>query len=181
MPLFVLLSTMLFTISACRRPRIQATTPQPVNPVYEATLANDDDKVIQEWREESLIIVIDSKAGIGSAEFSTSQHIYPERLVFQLHLEGLEELRLEYGAQNIRASVNSTSPHHLTESLLREDGSEESLSPSSPYWMEIRIISNGPDPVSLPLKSAYFEVEASANFLEDPPREFTVHWIDFYR
>jgi hypothetical protein len=44
--------------------------------------------------------------------------------------------------------------------------------------MPVKIIATD---TTIPLKDGYFEAQASQNFFEAETREFTLHWVDFYR
>jgi len=62
-------------------------------------------------------------------------------------------------------------------------GGEISISPASPMWMDIQIVSPNGTSVELPLKQGYFEARVPNALMEsvESSGSFEINWIDFYR
>ncbi len=124
------------------------------------------------------IIEIFSESGIGEAAFEVIPDSLPQKILLHFHLRGLEELRFGYGEIVITASIASTGERGIRQSMHRA-GEEpvHALTPSSPFWMKIRVASRNP----ISLNERFIAVEAPEDFLAGGARHATIHWIDFYR
>jgi hypothetical protein len=66
----------------------------------------------------------------------------------------------------------------VSESVTIQGGAAQPIGPDSPYWMPVKISAAD---TSIPLQDGYFQVQAPRAFIEAGSREFTLHWVDFYR
>jgi hypothetical protein len=105
---------------------------------------------------------------------------YPTRIVFQLHLKGLEQFTLTYGAVIIDVAVASDGSDQARQTLIR-DGVEQPLTPDSPYWMPVEVTTT-PDGASKEgLSEKTYRLSAPPDLLTTQPPAFTINWIDFFR
>jgi hypothetical protein len=99
-----------------------------------------------------------------------------------MHLNGLEQLQMAYDDLIIEASVTSTPPYSVRQSVTKDDGTVTEIDLSSPYWSEITIESDETESlVTIPLNSGYFELMVPADFLNGVYDSLSISWIDFYR
>lgn len=133
-------------------------------------------------KDGELIIDIYSESGIGSADILIPARSRPEKVIFRLHLSGLEQLQMAYNDVVVSASVASTPPHLVRQSVIKGDEEGRDIDPSSPYWSEVTVVSDESESlVAIPLKSGYFELIVPADFLNGEYDSLTISWIDFYR
>lgn len=146
---------------------------------FKITTKRDDDKVVVKAEKNKAVICVQSPFGISNAVIERTEEKWPETIVLRLHLRGLENFQITNGKVKLEASMSSQ------DNTVRvwKDGKEESpLNEKSPYWMEVRKISNDRKPAKAsPLKGGYFELDLPRVLLEDNSKSISVHWIDFYR
>jgi hypothetical protein len=134
------------------------------------------------FRNTELYVDIYSESGIGSAEIIVPTKNRPENLTLRMHLSGLEQIQMTYDDRVVEASVASTFPHSVRQSVTEADGQQKDIDPSSPFLLEVTIISEEPESLAkIPLKSGYFEVAVPEDFLSGQYDSLKVSWIDFYR
>lgn len=123
-------------------------------------------------------IRVESHRGIGSARLIRLGEAWPERIVLQLHLRGLERLALSNGIDTLELSIPSHSGSEPILSLRHGAEEEIGLNPDSPYWTvpEIR-----GDDDTIPLQDRYIDVLIPQRLYRDSPEEIQIHWVDFYR
>ncbi len=143
------------------------------------TTKRTDDRVEVKVQDGKAIFFIRSPTGISYATIERTAEKWPDKVVIQLRLNGLEDFRLSSGKMKLEASVSS----HNGSVRLWMDGQEDSpLDSKSPYWMNIRILgSNEKTTKTIPLKDGCFELELPKKFFESNPKSFKIEWIDFYR
>lgn len=130
------------------------------------------------------VIRVMSRSGMGSAQVRLVSGAWPEKLVIQLELKGLEEFRFSYDSVTISASVSSHGMNEVSEALSMdaETSGMIPLLPASPYWMDVTIVSAaGAANERIPLGEGYFSVKVPSAFLRSEAEAFTIAWIDFYR
>jgi hypothetical protein len=136
--------------------------------------ADDQRALVQVW----------SQSGIGSAHLEATSASLPRRIVIRFHLQGLEQLLLTYDGNVVTGSVASTAGNGIRQSR-RTTGDtsaqEQLLSPDSPYWMKMSLISMDAVPAAIPLQEGYIEVEMPDHLLSGGYHKFSIRWIDFYR
>ncbi len=138
-----------------------------------------DDRVEVKSKDHKAVFIVRSPFGISNATIKRTKEQWPDKVVVQLRLKGLENVKLSTEMLKLQASVSSQNG----DVRLWKDGKEDSpLDSKSPYWMEIRVLDNdGEQTKAIPLKDGCFEMELPKRFFVDNPTSFTVEWIDFYR
>lgn len=148
-------------------------------PPFKITTKRSNDRVEVKSENDKVLFDVRSPFGISNAMIERTAERWPEKVVIQLRLKGLENFKVSTDKLKLEASVSSQNG----DARLWKDGKEDSpLNAKSPYWMEIRIMDNdGKSIKALPLKEGYFEMQLTKNFFEGNPRSIKLDWIDFYR
>lgn len=146
---------------------------------FKIVTKRDNDTVEVKVVRDEAVISVRSPFGISQATIDRGNEKWPNIVVMQLHLKGLENFKVTNGSITLEAAVSS----HDGKVRLWKDGKVDSLlDAESPYWMEIRIIGNNDKPVqAIPLEDGYFDLQLPKAFFEDNPKTITGNWIDFYR
>ncbi len=146
---------------------------------FKITTKRSDDRVDVKSQDSQALFVIRSPLGISNATIERTADQWPDKVLIQLRLKGLESLKLSSGNTRLDASVLS----HDGNVRLWKDGKEDSpLDSKSPYWMEIKILDTDGKPIqAIPLKDGTFEMQLPKKFFEDNPKSLKVEWVDFYR
>ena len=146
---------------------------------FKITTKRSDDRVEVKSKDDKTLLVIRSPFGISNATIERTTDQWPDKVVIQLRLKGLESFKLSTDKLKLEAPVSS----HDGDVRLWKDGKEDSpLDSKSPYWMEIRILGSDGEPTkSIPLKDGCFEMQLPKKFFEGNPKSYKVEWIDFYR
>jgi hypothetical protein len=165
-----LVTAALFMLSSC-----MTVGSQPIT--YNVTPGKEDAAVTYQANGGEVMVDVRSKSGIGSAQLAQTGGIAPTSMTMRLYLKGLEQFTFQYAAVTVTAAVSSRDGS-VSESVSLQGAAAEPISADSPYWMPVKI---GAADTSIPLKVGYFEVKAPRNFIEAAGRDFTVHWVDFYR
>ncbi|MGH9847849.1 MAG: hypothetical protein ACREEM_54880 [Blastocatellia bacterium] len=131
-------------------------------------------------QDKTAVLDIHSRSGIGRVTVEHVSGTLPEKIVARLHLKGLEEFRLSYGRTVVTARVSSDDGRNIVQSIDPPGGGERSITPDSPFWMEVRIASAQVAP-RIPLEQGYFEITLPKDVLGKGRRSFAIRWIDFYR
>ncbi len=121
-----------------------------------------------------------SSTGIGQAAVRLTSGEWPETMILQLHLRGLEQLRLGYGDNSLTLSVASGSGRVAYESLQTPVSQEQTLTLRHPFWLDVDIVSEESAP-RLPLEQGFFQVTLPTALLREMGSSFSISWIDFYR
>ena len=170
MLLAVLVTVALLMLTSC-----VAVSPQPIT--YNVTSGKDDAAVTYQVNGGDVMVDVRSKSGIGSAQLAQTGGTAPTSLTMRLYLKGLEQFTFQYPAATVTAAVSSHDGS-VSESVTIQGSTAQPIGPDSPYWMPVKI---GAADTSIPLQDGYFQVQAPRAFIEDASREFTLHWVDFYR
>ena len=146
---------------------------------FKITTKRSDDRIEVKSKDDKAMFVIRSPIGISNATIERITEQWPDKVVIQLRLKGLENFKVSTDKLKLEASVSSHDPSVR----LWKDGKEDSpLDSKSPYWMEIGILGSDGEPTkAIPLKDGYFDMELPKKFFEVNPKSFKVEWIDFYR
>src|SRR5574341_1910567 len=122
---------------------------------------------------ETVIVDVNSRRGIGSATVEHASGPMPKKIVVRLRLKGLEEFRLSYDRTVITARVSSSDSRNITQSVGPPGGDDRPITPDSPHWMAIKIVSDQ-SPPRIPLSQGSFEVTLPKDVLgsctQPPPR-----------
>ncbi len=123
---------------------------------FKITAKRSDDLVEVKSNDDKTLLVIRSPFGISNATIERTTEQWPDKVVIQLRLKGLESLKLSTDKLKLEASVSS----HDGNVRLWKDGKEDSpLDSKSPYWMEIEMLGSDGEPTkAIPLKDGSFEM-----------------------
>ena len=158
---------------------VSVTTCADDTPPFKLTTKRSDDRVEVKSDQDKVVFDVRSPFGISSATIERTIEKWPDLVLIQLRLKGLENFKVSTDKLKLEASVSSQNGDERR----WKDGKEDSpLISKSPYWMEIRIMSNDGKPAkALPSKDGYIEMQLPKKFFEDNPKSFMLEWIDFYR
>ncbi len=138
-----------------------------------------DDAVAVQEQENQVRFVIRSPFGISQAKIERTDVRWPSQVRVQLHLLGLESLKLQVDSIRIEAAVSS---HDGSMRLWLAGHEDMPLNQEHRYWMPIRMVDqDGKPTTSLPHKDGWFEFTLPQAILEANPQSITLQWIDFYR
>lgn len=180
-------NAILFLTSACFATIVclaSCSTSHGEGVTFNVVPGKQDAQILVDADNERAVIQIFSQSGIGSADIEVTSGTLPKRIVLQFHLRGLEELCFTYGDVVVTGSISSMPGNSIHQNLRDAGdsaGQERSISPDSPYWMKMSIISKGTSPNTIPLQDGYIEVEAPEDLIKGGQRKFSMRWIDFYR
>ena len=148
---------------------------QPIT--YNVTPGKEDAAVAYQVNGGDVTVDVHSESGIGSAQLTQTGGDAPTSVTMRLYLKGLEQFTLQSPAATVTAAVSSHDGS-VSESVTIQGGTAQPIGPDSPYWMLVKISAAD---TSIPLQDGYFQVQAPTAFIEAASREFTLHWVDFYR
>ncbi len=150
-----------------------------VDEPFKITTKRSNDQVEVHIKDDKGVFVIRSPFGISKAIVERSGERWPEKVLIQLKLKGLENFKLSTDKLKLEASISS----HDGSVRLWKAGEEDTLLDSkSPYWMEIKALDKHGQPTKvIPLKDGCFEMQLPRKLVEENPKSFIVEWIDFYR
>jgi hypothetical protein len=148
-------------------------------PAFRITTRRSSDRVEVKYTDKKALFVVHSPIGISGATIERVTERWPDTVVIQLRLKGLESFKLSAEKLKLEASVSS----HNGDQRLWKDGNEDALLDSkNPSWMEILIKSaDGKATKTIPLNEGCFEMQLPKSFSEGNPKTLTLTWIDFYR
>jgi hypothetical protein len=156
------------------------TAIQGPSTVIEAASGKAGDQVDVQVVDGTATLDITSQTGIGAAAVQVVSGPYPTSIVFQLHLRGLEQFTLTYGAVIIDVAVASDGSDQARQTLIR-DGVEQPLTPDSPYWMPVEVMTTPAGASKEGLSEKTYRLSAPPDLLTTQPPAFTINWIDFFR
>ena len=146
---------------------------------FKITTKRSDDRVEVKSEDDKALFVVRSPFGISNATIERTTEQWPDMVLIQLRLKGLENFKVSTEKLKLEASVSS---HDGSVRLLKNGKEDSPLNSKSPYWIEIRILdSEGASVKAIPLKDGYFESKLPKKFFEGNPMSFKMEWIDFYR
>ncbi|NIW80735.1 MAG: hypothetical protein GWN16_15295, partial [Calditrichae bacterium] len=152
---------------------------------FEIDTSKEDDSVEVAVDKDTGVLKIFSQSGIGSAHIKLVSGKMPKGIKLRFFLRGLEELRFSYNNRTITASVSSNNENQILQSMSRNEENAQDrrpLKPDSPSWMQIELfnekVSSGN---KIPIEEGYIEIAVPQHFLNNEFKEFSIHWIDFFR
>ena len=155
-------------------------TPETRPPIFTVTADGEGNEMTASAQGDTSVFNVYSRSGIGSGTVEFISGTPPKNIVVRLHLKGLEEFRLVYKKTTMIASVSSGASHEEIQSVISPEGSEQPITSDSPFWMEIRKISD--QSASLDASDfGYFEIAMPKDFIREGYRSFSIRWIDFFR
>ena len=149
-------------------------------PVVTISALSNDARLETAVHDDAIVINIYSESGIGGAELAMPHTDGRPQVVLQVHLKGLEMFELSYDNRAIRASIGSVFPYDLRESATIGGESEGEIDDSSPYWMDVSIVSSEAES-TIPLEEGFFRIELPYDYTKGNFESFSLNWIDFYR
>jgi hypothetical protein len=146
---------------------------------FKITSKRADDRVDVISKDRKICFVIRSPSGISHTTIERTAKQWPDQVMIQLKLAGLENFKLSTDRMKLEASVSS----NLGEVRYWKQGEEDSpLDSTSAYWMAVKVLdSDGVPTKVLPLKDGCFEMQLPRKLFESNPKSFKLEWIDFYR
>ncbi len=145
---------------------------------FKITTKRADDQVEVSIRGDKGVFVIRSPFGISKAVIERTGEHWPEKVVIQLKLRGLESFKLSTDKLKLEASISS---HDGSVRLWKAGKEDTSLDSKSPYWMEVKALDNHGQPTrAIPL-GRLLRNAATQKAIGGEPKSFSVEWIDFYR
>ena len=148
-------------------------------PPFKITTKRDNDRVEVKTEKDKVVFLVYSPFGISNAVIERTGEKWPDAVVLQLHLKGLENFKVTNGTVKLDASVSSQDGKVR---LWKDSKEDMPLDAKSPYWMDIRMIGGDGKPAkSIPVKDGYFEMALPKALIEGNSKTITVNWIDFYR
>jgi len=149
-------------------------------PVFQVKAEGDGANAAISIEEKVAAFDIHSRSGIGRATIEHVSGALPEKIVVRLHLKGLEEFQLSYGRTVVTARVSSSDSRNIVQSVDPPGSDKRSITPDSPFRMEVRIASDQVAP-RIPLEQGSFEITLPKDVFGKGRRSFSIRWIDFYR
>ncbi|HUQ71701.1 MAG TPA: hypothetical protein VM165_19385 [Planctomycetaceae bacterium] len=150
-------------------------------PPFKIMTKRDDDRVAVKVEKDKAIVSVHSPFGISHAVIERTDEKWPDAVVLQLHLKGLEKFRVTNGTTKLEGSASLQDGKPVVR--LWMDGKKDMpLDAKSPYWIAVRILDDDGKPAKeIPLKDGHFEMSLPKALFEGNPKTVTVSWIDFYR
>lgn len=156
-------------------PSAAPTAPQP--PVVRVTPQGSGNTAAVSVSGADVAVELRSSSGIGGALLVLAPGALPDSLVLQLHLAGLEELRISAGAETAVVRVASGPDHAVSQQRIAPDGAEQPVPPDDPRWAPTQI-SPGTTPGAIGLIAVTLPPDLS---FTDARRSLEVSWVDFFR
>jgi hypothetical protein len=163
-------------LAGCTGPPGAAATPTPQVTV---TSEGQGNEATVSAEGETIVINVHSESGIGTATIEPDPETPLANILVRLHLQGLEGFHFSYDQTVITAQAPS-GRGDIPQSVRSSGGDETLITSDSPYWIDIRIVSEQATP-QIPLDNGYFEVRLPEEFQRAGRRSFSIQWIDFYR
>jgi len=108
-------------------------------PQFKITTKRDNDKVEVKVERDKNIFSVHSPFGISQTIIERTYGTWSDIVMLRLHLKGLENFKVSNDKVTLHAAVSSQDGNVR----LWKDGKEDSaLDSKSPYWMEIRRVSD---------------------------------------
>lgn len=129
-----------------------------------------------ESTEEKLVTEIRSLRGIGRGSIAAPGQSWPDEVILQFHLRGLESLSVEADGVIWEANVSSSPRHPVTSRYTNSDQASVTEEP-------IVYVMPGKQSVStIPLpEGQFFEIVLPRKLFDSNPAEIKLAWVDFYR
>ncbi|MEZ6057948.1 MAG: hypothetical protein R3C01_14715 [Planctomycetaceae bacterium] len=150
-------------------------------PLLKVTTKRDDDTVNVSICDDQATLSIRSPFGISHAVVQRVGKAWPQKIQLQIHLKGLENLKITTDKVTLEASVSSQTPQPHARVWL-SGNEEEPLDATSPYAMPLRLVGKDGKPANrIPLDEGYIEASLPYALFDGNPESMTISWIDFYR
>lgn len=131
-------------------------------------------------KDNGALVDIISPRGIGHAQVTLPAEIADQPTVLRFHLQGLEQARLDNGAEQLEIAVASHAPYAVTQTLVTTSGRRE-LAPSDPWWAPVELVPATGAALAIPLHGGYIDVRLPSAMIDPQHAVLDLQWIDFYR
>jgi hypothetical protein len=153
----------------------------PTPPQLRWKLRRVEDHIEARYADEAARLSIHSPSGIGQAIVERVGSAWPAKLTLQLHLKGLEALRITAGDTVLGAAV-SVRDGRMTQRSWLGMSEQQELAKDDSCRVEVHAQDAQGRPANqLPLEGGLFEVEVPEAVFRENPTSITLEWIDFYR
>lgn len=174
----IYLSALMVSSVGCQ-PAPSETKLQEVEDAMSATEASpmtENSMQTVESNAEKLVVEIRSHRGIGRGKIAIPGPTWPNKVVLQIHLRGLESLTVKTNGIEWESNVSSSLGYAITSRFKDADHVATTESP-------VVHVMPKKQPISLiPLtEGQFFEVVLPRKLFDSNPTEIEVAWIDFYR
>lgn len=168
-------AVLLLFLMGCGSASQQADKNEPVSQETSAPQAGLSFKTI-ESSESKLVTEIRCERGIGRGVIARPGAVWPEQVIVQLHVRGLEAFTVAADEMDWELNVSSSHEHKITSRLADREVVSEGMD-------LVVYVMPGKQPLSkIPLaEGQFFEITLPRELFEASPAEITLSWIDFYR
>jgi hypothetical protein len=136
---------------------------------------SDGDRVEVEVHGDQHLVIIHSPRGISEVTLQRLGETWPERVVVQMRLKGLESLTVSGGEMAVQAAVSTGRDRAAIRQWPVPD-EQVALTANDPLWLDLRIIPGGRAETV-----RGFEWTVPWGLQQVNPCELRVNFIDFYR
>jgi hypothetical protein len=154
------------------------------NTVINITTTQADETATVTIEDGRALIDVTSPRGIGGLTATLDAGQWPEAIVVRLHLRGLEQLEIAYDAYTLTTgkSSNSNPDPALELTVVEEDGTVQTASPSADMWYPTIVAGGADGQETIPLpEGGYFDITLPPHFSQGDYRSFRMRWVDFFR
>jgi hypothetical protein len=129
-----------------------------------------------ESTEEKLVTEIRSLRGIGRGAIAAPGQSWPDEVILQLHLRGLESLSVEADGVIWEVNVSSSPKYTVTSRYTNADQASVTEEPIVYVMPDKQSVSTIPLP-----EGQFFEIVLPRKLFDSNPAEIKLAWVDFYR
>lgn len=156
---------------------IRALGNEPPSP-FKITTKRTTDQIAILQKEKQVRFQVKSPTGISQATIERQSENWPETVVIEMHLKGLEHFQISNEKATIQAAVsNQGEPNPVRVWLNQKE--DRPLDKNHPLWMEIRRMT--PKDQKGDTGEVFFQMELPREFLKQQPSTIALEWVDFYR
>jgi hypothetical protein len=129
-----------------------------------------------ESTEEKLVTEIRSLRGIGRGAIAAPGQSWPDDVILQLHVRGLESLSVEADGVIWEVNVSSSPKYTVTGRYTNADQASVAEEPVVYVMPDKQSVSKIPLP-----EGQFFEIVLPRKLFDSNPAEIKLAWVDFYR
>jgi hypothetical protein len=146
------------------------TSGEELPPIAELTFQT------RESTKEKLVTEISSLRGIGRGAIAAPGDSWPDEVILQLHLRGLESLSVEADGVIWEVNVSSSPKFTVTSRYTNADQASVTEEPIVYVMPDKQSVSTIPLP-----EGQFFEIVLPRKLFDSNPAEIKLAWVDFYR
>lgn len=160
----------------------ESTTPDIPEEDESAAMTDDSTPIAElsfqtlESTAEKLVTEVRSVRGIGRGSILSPGASWPDQVILQFHLRGLESLTVEADGVVWEVQVSSSPPHSVTSGYKNSEPAAESTETDLYIMPDKKAVSEIPLP-----DGKFFEIVVPRKLFESNPSEIKLAWVDFYR